>query len=166
MALPSVKVRDDVNIPDEVYKEIDPQTGDLILHNFTEYITGLDGLLETNLNMCQSKSPPEIRTRDLSTMQEDWYRTFRTLTVFLWITLNSFLVLVVTNIPKVSTFRPTADGGEGLLYVGSVLWAYAGVAGFQYLCTIVYSLRKLWSWLTSGVGRSKVGPGDKEKQDV
>ena len=45
-ALPSVKLSHGLAIPDiEVHKEIDPQTGDLILHNYGGYVDTLDGLL-------------------------------------------------------------------------------------------------------------------------
>lgn len=166
-ALPTVKLSHGVAIPDiDVHKEIDPQTGDLILHNYSDYVDTLDGLLATNIDKCQSKNLPEIRTRDMMTKQEDWYRTFRSLTVFLWITLNSFLVMTVINIPKISIFRPTESGGEGLLYVGSVLWAYAGVTGFQYVCTILYALQKFWTWVTSGFAKGRLEQLDKDKQEV
>ncbi|KEF52076.1 uncharacterized protein A1O9_11702 [Exophiala aquamarina CBS 119918] len=157
-ALPIVKVNNDVVIPDtDVYKEIDPQSGDLILHNFIDHVQILDGLLEANLDECQSRTLPETRTRDISTKQADSYRTFRTLTVFLWITLNSFLVMVVINIPKLSTFRPTASGGEGLLYIGIILWAYAGLTGFQYGCTILYAMRKSWRWVLTKLMTGRLG---------
>lgn len=126
-------------IPDiEVHKEIDPQTEDLILHNYGDYVDTLDRLLETKFQRCQEKTPNEIRIRDTVTKQQDWYQTFRTVTLFLWIALNSALVMIVVNIPKVSIFRPTASGGEGLMYIGIVLWAYAA---FQYGCTILYALK-------------------------
>lgn len=152
-----MKLSHGIALPDIiVHKEIDSQTGDLILHNYGDYVDTLDGLLQTNLQRCQEKTPEEIRYRDATTKQYDWYQTFRTLTLFLWITLNSALVMIVVNIPKVSMFRPTASGGEGLLYIGIVLWAYAGVTGFQYWCTILYALNKLWTWIATRLKSSRM----------
>lgn len=164
--LPSVRVSHGVEIPDvDVQKEIDPQTGDLILHNFGDYVNTLDGLLDSNLDQCQEERILEMPTRDTATKQEDMYRNFRSLTVFLWLFLNSFLVMLIINIPTFSIFRPTASGGEGLLYVGSVLWAYAGITAFQYLCTVLYALQNLWTWITTGLRRRRLVRPDKDKDE-
>jgi len=131
-----------------VRKEIDPQNGDIILHGYSDYLNELDNYFESQKRQCEAQRPKVVRNWHAHETHDE-YQMFRTATLLCWLGANSALVMAVVNTPSISRFKPTAEGGEGLIYVGVVLWAYASVAGFQYCCTVLYALSKLWGWLSS-----------------
>lgn len=149
--LPSVRVESVIPGRPDIFvrKEIDPQNGDIILHGYSDYLNELDNYFESQRRQCEAQRSKVIRKRHAYEKQEEYYRMFRTATLLCWLGANSALVMVVVNTPSISRFKPTTEGGEGLIYVGVVLWAYASVAGFQYCCTVLYALSKLWRWLSS-----------------
>lgn len=84
---------------------------------------------------------------------EDGQNSFRTKFLLCWLALNGALVMTILNIPKVSILEVTSDGGKGYLYVGTVLWANAGVTIFQFLFTLFYAMRKYVGGVYSLLGR-------------
>ena len=151
--LPSVQL--DTLIPGRtdisVRMYVDTQNGDIILHGYTEYLNELDTYFDSQRQQCEAHRSREPSNWGAAEKQEDYFRTFRTMTLLCWLGANSALVMIVVNIPSISRFTPTAEGGKGLVYVGVVLWAYAGVTGFQYCCTVLYALSKLCAWLSGRI---------------
>ena len=90
----------------------------------------------------QSIASKLVHERSYPFAVEDGLKSFRTTFLLCWVALNGALVMTILNIPKVSILEVTSDGGKGYLYIGSVLWANAGVTIFQFLFTLSYSIRK------------------------
>ena len=97
---------------------------------------------EYYLEQKQSIAPKVVYERSYQFAVEDGLKSFRTAFLLCWLALNGALVMTILNIPEVSILEVTPDGGKGYLYVGTVLWANAGITIFQFLFTLSYAIRK------------------------
>lgn len=105
-------------------------------HNLDQYYA------EQELSLAQKARSKSLNQEWNSDKKLDWFRSFRTAFVLFWVALNSALVTIILNIPKISVLEMTADGGKGYLYVGTVFWANAGLTFFQFLFTLAYAIIK------------------------
>lgn len=153
--LPSVRTVGGYGNDETISKVQDRATGDLIFYGYDEYLGQLDTIFDEYRAQCEVKQHSTPTPYSGHEKYEDQIREYRTRALLLWLTLNSVVVMVVVNIPSISKFTPTADGGSGLIFVGVVLWAYAGVSLFQYGCTIMYAISMLSAFVMRHVRPAK-----------
>ena len=108
------------------------------------------------LEILAKPRPKERQKRDASTRQEDYYKSFRTRVVLVWLISNLGLIIGILR----------TDGGlEGIRSEGSattanvylavsmtsswivlmiVLWSVAGLAGFRFIGAVLYLIFRLF----------------------
>lgn len=150
--LPSVRTVGGYGNDEVISKVQDQATGDMIFYGCDEYLGQLDALFDDYRSQCEFKEPSTPAVRSGPDKYEDHVREYRTRALLIWLSLNSIIVMVVVNVPSISKFTPTADGGKGLIFVGMVLWAYAGLSLFQYCCTVIYAISMLSAFVMRHLG--------------
>ncbi|KAI9249437.1 chitin synthase-domain-containing protein [Phascolomyces articulosus] len=100
------------------------------------YDEAMDELLR---NERPEEEPPRFN-------QEDYYRSFRTHLVLVWIACNTLLVAIVTS----SSYRDPEDDSvlpktAANSYMMAMLWVNAGLAAFRFSGSIIYLVLRLFS---------------------
>ncbi|KAG0057528.1 Chitin synthase, class 2 [Gryganskiella cystojenkinii] len=80
---------------------------------------------------------------DIKTMQSDYYRTFRTRILLLWIVVNGALVIAISS-EQLSPYLVLKDGSN--LYVTIVVWTITIGATGRFLGSLVYLLGWIWQF--------------------
>ncbi|KAF9960387.1 Chitin synthase, class 1 [Modicella reniformis] len=109
----------------QVPEEIDVNEG---------YQTALDSLL-----VREEEAPQQ---QDAKTMQEDYYRAFRTRLVVLWCGTNAILVGTFTY---GGDERSATYDARSKVYLGFVLWSVAFLSAFRFVGSLVYIVLRLVS---------------------
>ncbi|KAF7729318.1 Chitin synthase, class 2 [Apophysomyces ossiformis] len=94
-----------------------------------------DKALEDLERKMEHAEPPPPRT------QEDYYRSFRTHLVLVWIGCNALIVALVTSNEYDTIYIPSA--GNTYMYV--ILWTNAGLAAFRFFGSVMYRLLRLFN---------------------
>lgn len=92
------------------------------------------------------KAPPKpkksvSRQDDIKTMQSDYYRSFRTQILLLWIVANGALVITISS-DQLEPYLVLNDGSN--LYVTIVVWIITIGATGRFLGSVVYLLGWIW----------------------
>ncbi|KAF9385244.1 Chitin synthase, class 2 [Podila verticillata] len=110
-------------------------------------------LLPTHTNSTASllpgsntKAPPKpkktvSRQDDIKTLQSDYYRSFRTQILLLWIVANGALVITISS-DQLEPYLVLNDGSN--LYVTIVVWIITVGATGRFLGSVVYLLGWIW----------------------
>ncbi|KAI8977521.1 chitin synthase 1 [Mycotypha africana] len=86
---------------------------------------------------------PEVKKRDAKTKQEDYYRSFRTKLVTVWIFSNLVLVTIITNGQDV--FQWFGNYNErATAYLGFILWSVAGLSAVRFVGACLYLVMKIF----------------------
>lgn len=85
------------------------------------------------------------RQADIKTLQSDYYRSFRTQILLLWIVANGALVITISS-DQLEPYLVLKDGSN--LYVTIVVWIITVGATGRFLGSVVYLLG--WIWQTIG----------------
>lgn len=83
------------------------------------------------------------RRDDIKTMQSDYYTTFRTRILLLWIVANGALVITVSA-DQLAPYLTLDDGSN--LYVTIVVWIITVGATGRFLGSLVYLLGWIWQF--------------------
>lgn len=83
------------------------------------------------------------RKDDIKTMQSDYYTTFRTRILLLWIVANGALVITVSA-DQLAPYLTLDDGSN--LYVTIVVWIITVGATGRFLGSLVYLLGWIWQF--------------------
>ncbi|KAI8098574.1 chitin synthase 1 [Halteromyces radiatus] len=94
---------------------------------------------EAALNDIMSGLP--IKQRNHGRSMEDYYRSFRTYLLLLWITCNVVLVEVVTSTDYSSLFQSST----GTTYMMILLWVNAGLNIFRFFGSFLYLIIRVFS---------------------
>ncbi|KAG0302402.1 Chitin synthase, class 2 [Dissophora globulifera] len=81
---------------------------------------------------------------DIKTMQSDYYRSFRTRILLLWIVANGALVIIISS-DQLAPYLVLDDGSN--LYVTIVVWVITVGAAGRFLGSFVYLLGWIWQFL-------------------
>lgn len=81
---------------------------------------------------------------DIKTLQSDYYRTFRTRILLLWIVVNGALVISISS-DQLAPFLVLNDGSN--LYVTIVVWTITIGATGRFLGSLVYLIGWIWQFL-------------------
>lgn len=81
------------------------------------------------------------RQADIKTLQSDYYRSFRTQILLLWIVANGALVITISS-DQLEPYLVLADGSN--LYVTIVVWIITVGATGRFLGSMVYLLGWIW----------------------
>ncbi|KAI8335825.1 chitin synthase-domain-containing protein [Chlamydoabsidia padenii] len=86
-------------------------------------------------------SPNDKKQKQKTISLEDYYRSFRTYLLLLWVTCNTVLVVVVTSTDYTSLFHSS----PGTTYMAVVSWTNAGLTVFRFLGSFLYLVIRLFS---------------------
>ncbi|KAG2202877.1 hypothetical protein INT46_007557 [Mucor plumbeus] len=87
---------------------------------------------------------PEITKRDAKTKQEDYYRSFRTKLVTVWIFTNMVLVTIITNGQDVFSWFGNYND-RATAYLGFILWSVAGLSAVRFVGACLYLFLKIFT---------------------
>ncbi|KAI8604976.1 chitin synthase-domain-containing protein [Dissophora ornata] len=85
-----------------------------------------------------------VRRDDVKTMQSDYYRSFRTKILLLWIVVNGALVIAISS-DQLAPYLVLNDGSN--LYVTIVVWIITVGATGRFLGSVIYLLGWIWKFL-------------------
>ncbi|KAF9425356.1 Chitin synthase, class 2 [Podila epigama] len=85
------------------------------------------------------------RNADIKTLQSDYYRSFRTQILILWIVANGALVITISS-DQLEPYLMLKDGSN--LYVTIILWTITVGATGRFLGSVVYLLGWIWQKLS------------------
>ncbi|KAF9582563.1 Chitin synthase, class 2 [Lunasporangiospora selenospora] len=108
----------------------------------------LDGSPGSGANAQQSGSPAKkakmtTRNVDIKTMQSDYYQSFRTRILVLWIVVNGALVIAISS-DEVAPYLTLKDGSN--LYVTIVVWTITIGATGRFLGSLAYLIGWVWQF--------------------
>ena len=83
------------------------------------------------------------RKDDIKTMQADYYRSFRTQILLLWIVVNGILVVTISS-DQLAPYLTLKDGSN--LYVTIIVWIITVGATGRFLGSVVYLLGWIWQF--------------------
>ncbi|KAI9304356.1 chitin synthase-domain-containing protein [Cunninghamella echinulata] len=86
-------------------------------------------------------STQEIKPKNKPRSLEDYYRSFRTYLLLLWVVCNAILVVCVTSVDYTSLFNPSA----GTTYMTTLLWINTALALFRFIGSCLYLTIRLFS---------------------
>jgi chitin synthase len=95
----------------------------------------LNAQYEAEMRKFVTKAPEEKRVVTASEKQEDYYKSFRSRVVIVWIVCNFSLVALVLStagIERISS-DSTSDSSKSTIYMAVVLWSVAGLSGFKFI---------------------------------
>ncbi|KAF9204887.1 Chitin synthase, class 2 [Haplosporangium sp. Z 27] len=101
-------------------------------------------LLPQNTNVSNASLAKVLRKDDIKTMQSDYYRTFRTRILLLWIVVNGALVITISS-DQLEPYLILSDGSN--LYVTIIVWIITIGATGRFLGSIIYLLGWIWHFL-------------------
>ncbi|OAD00511.1 chitin synthase [Mucor lusitanicus CBS 277.49] len=87
---------------------------------------------------------PEVTKRDAKTKQEDYYRSFRTKLVTVWIFTNMVLVTIITNGQDVFSWFGNYND-RATAYLGFILWSVAGLSAVRFVGACLYLFLKIFT---------------------
>ncbi|KAF8959174.1 glycosyltransferase family 2 protein [Flammula alnicola] len=103
----------------------------------------INALYEDAIHQLNTK-PPKVESKpDPSTLQEDYYRTFRTNVLLAWVLTNSLLAAAIT-----STNEKAATGGANKAvngYMAFLLGSVAGLAFIRFVGSTTYMVVRLFA---------------------
>ncbi|KAG0200523.1 Chitin synthase, class 2 [Mortierella sp. GBA30] len=85
-----------------------------------------------------------VRKDDIKTMQADYYRSFRTQILLLWIVVNGALVIAISS-DQLAPYLTLSDGSN--LYVTIVVWIITLGATGRFFGSVVYLAGWIWQRL-------------------
>ncbi|KAI7873014.1 chitin synthase 1 [Spinellus fusiger] len=85
----------------------------------------------------------EKEHRDAKTKQEDYYKSFRTCLVLVWIITNMALVAGITNSETLNWFGTYEQ--RSVAYLGFILWSVAGLSAIRFTGSILYLFMKIFT---------------------
>jgi len=105
--------------------------------------TDINAAYEDAIHVLSTKPPKEEKKVDPATQQEDYYKTFRTNVLMVWVLSNALLAaIVVEATPKAgSGGASTAVNG----YMSFILFSVAGLAFIRFLGSTAYLLVRLFA---------------------
>ncbi|KPI40563.1 Chitin synthase 2 [Cyphellophora attinorum] len=130
--LPDVKIKED----GKVDVTIPQDDGDL------------NAQYETELLKFAGKPPKEVKKVNKADEQEDYYKSFRTNVVTIWMITNFILAAAVLNVggfDRINTGgEGSGDGNNGQIYLTVVLWSVAGLALFRFIGAMWFLVKRLF----------------------
>ncbi|KAG0257987.1 Chitin synthase, class 1 [Mortierella polycephala] len=94
------------------------------------------------LDLLEERTEEAPEAPDAKTMQEDYYRAFRTRLVVVWCASNALLVSIITY---GGTDRTETYDARSKVYLGFVLWSVAFLSAFRFIGSVVYIILRLIS---------------------
>ena len=101
-------------------------------------------LVPSSTNKAKAVKAAKKQRDDIKTLQSDYYRTFRTRILLLWIVVNGALVIAISS-DQLAPFLVLQDGSN--LYVTIVVWTITIGATGRFLGSLVYLLGWIWQFL-------------------
>ncbi|CAJ0870089.1 11079_t:CDS:2 [Entrophospora sp. SA101] len=104
----------------------------------------INSLYQEAVEELQRHHEEPVKKRSASDKQDDYYKSFRTRVVLLWILSNGAMVAIITNasstLNSISTSTDRANS-----YMAFVLWSVAGLAAFRFMGSCTYLLFRLFT---------------------
>jgi len=101
----------------------------------------INAAYEDAMAVLQTKAPKEDKTPDEKTLQEDYYKQFRTNVLMAWVLTNGALAVGITTAASDHTGVDRLVSG----YMGFVLYSVAGLAAFRFIGSSVYMIVRLFA---------------------
>ncbi|KIO23871.1 glycosyltransferase family 2 protein [Tulasnella calospora MUT 4182] len=99
----------------------------------------INAAYEDAMAVLHSKPPPEDQKIDEKTLQEDYYKTFRTNVLLAWTLSNGALAVGIVSASTKN--KDDLVGG----YMGFVLFSVAGLAAFRFIGSTAYMIIRLFA---------------------
>jgi chitin synthase len=94
----------------------------------------LNAQYEAEMRKILTKAPAEKREMTASEKQEDYYKSFRSQVVLVWLICNFALVAVVLSTAGLERISAsTDDTTKSTIYMAVVLWSVAGLSAFKFI---------------------------------
>ncbi|KAG8843903.1 Chitin synthase, class 1 [Tulasnella sp. 330] len=101
----------------------------------------INAAYEDAMAVLQTKPPKEDKKPDAKTLQEDYYKGFRTNVLLTWTLSNGALAVIIATAQSSSTGVDKLVSG----YMGFVLYSVAGLAAFRFIGSTVYMVVRLFA---------------------
>ncbi len=106
----------------------------------------LNAQYDSELKVFALKAEKEVRVQSVADKQEDYYKSFRSNVVIVWMVTNFILVAAVLNISgfqKINT-NNNDDQNSGI-YLSVILWSVAGLSLFRFIGAVWFLVVRLVS---------------------
>ncbi|EJU02992.1 glycosyltransferase family 2 protein [Dacryopinax primogenitus] len=105
----------------------------------------INAAYEDALHVLGSPAPPEVKKVDEKTAQEDWYKSFRTNVLLVWVLSNAALAVIITSATGNISIDTQTGNAEVNGYMAFVLFSVAGLALFRFVGATAYLIIRLFA---------------------
>ncbi|KAF8187725.1 glycosyltransferase family 2 protein [Pholiota molesta] len=103
----------------------------------------INALYEDAIHVLNTKPPKQDSTPDVGTVQEDYYRTFRTNVLLAWVLTNALLGAAITTTNASAAVSGANKAVNG--YMGFLLASVAGLAFVRFVGSTMYMVVRLFA---------------------
>jgi chitin synthase len=118
----------------------------------------LNAQYEAELIKFASKPAKEVKKISPSEKQEDYYRSFRSNVVVVWMISNFVLCAAVLNVSGFERINTNEDttSQNSTIYLSVILWSVAGLALFRFIGAMWFLIKRMVSFSSIISGRGSV----------